>query len=109
MKTKFIVKNIRPDMREFRQNSLEIVHEGLLQVVVDIPEEFVLAYENGILDITLAGLKWLADQFDITFKGETKQQKNDYDSFNEDESEVDFEDETDNSTNDSNEPEWDEE
>ena len=70
MKISFDVGTVRPDQRAFRQQSIELSPEQRLIVEVEIDDSHeVDSIVDGTLIINLAGLKAIADQFDLLFLG----------------------------------------
>ena len=78
MKAYFRVETFRPDQRQYRQTSLALscLYDDEVIVELEIPDEFVVEVSELHIDedenhktriITLAGLRELADQFDLVF------------------------------------------
>ena len=75
----FRVSVVRPDMRQFRQQAIELF--PVKEIHVRIPISGMLDSNEKVDTINLAGLREIADQFDIEFldvsddnwnEGETK-------------------------------------
>jgi len=77
---KFIITVVRPDQRQYRQQEVELVCQQELQVLVPLNNEMVANSEDVIQAklgsgnvaspnpvLTVAGLKYVIDQFDNVF------------------------------------------
>jgi len=77
---KFVVTVVRPDQRQYRQQEIELVCQQELQVLVPLTNEMIANSEDIIQAklgsgnvsipnpvLTVAGLKYIIDQFDNVF------------------------------------------
>ena len=77
---KFVVTVVRPDQRQYRQQEVELVCQQELEVLVPLTNEYVANSEDVIQAklgsgnvaspnpiLTVAGLKYVIDQFDNVF------------------------------------------
>lgn len=61
-----------PDQREYRNQSLEIEPATSTYIQIDVPDEYIIPSDHTQI-ITLAGLKYVIDQFDAVFLSAKKE------------------------------------
>lgn len=82
---KFVITVMRPDQRQYRQQEVELVCQQEMQVLVPLTNEYFANSEEVIQEklgsgnvpatnpvLTVAGLKYVIDQFDSVFLTEDK-------------------------------------
>lgn len=94
---KFTLSAVRPDQRQYRQQEIELYSDIEVQVLIPLTAEYIAnfdpviqaklgsgGFENPIL--TVAGLKYVIDQFDAVFlkEEEKKVEKTDDDDWGDD-------------------------
>lgn len=84
----FIWDKLRPDQREYRQQSSELLPENVY-IQIDVPADpiYVIPGKNPAeIILTLTGMKYVIDQFDTVFLPPKKQEPNADDDWEDDKS-----------------------